>query len=69
MNTLIITEAVLIIKGEVTVQLCISAVLLRKAGRWDVPYANEKKHILIHTQLDWFEENFKRINDKNERMV
>lgn len=23
----------------------------------------------IHTQLDWFEENFKRINDKNERMV
>lgn len=36
---LIITEAVLIIKGETTVQLCISAVLLRKAGRWDVPYA------------------------------
>ena len=39
MNTLIITEAVLIIKGEATVQLRISAVLLRKAGRWDVPYA------------------------------
>ncbi|WP_448861500.1 hypothetical protein [Dorea sp.] len=39
MNTLIITEAVLIIKGETTVQLRISAVLLRKAGRWDVPYA------------------------------
>ncbi|WP_454971041.1 hypothetical protein, partial [Dorea sp.] len=28
-----------IIKGETTVQLRISAVLLRKAGRWDVPYA------------------------------
>ena len=40
MNTLIITEAVLIIKGEATVQLRISAVLLRKAGRWDVPYAD-----------------------------
>ena len=39
MNTLIIIEAVLIIKGETTVQLRISAVLLRKAGRWDVPYA------------------------------
>ena len=39
MNTLIITEAMLIIKGEATVQLRISAVLLRKAGRWDVPYA------------------------------
>ena len=39
MNTLIITEAVLIIKEETTVQLRISAVLLRKAGRWDVPYA------------------------------
>ena len=39
MNTLIITEAMLIIKGETTVQLRISAVLLRKAGRWDVPYA------------------------------
>lgn len=35
----IITETVLIIKGETTVQLRISAVLLRKAGRWDVPYA------------------------------
>ena len=39
MNTLIITEAMLIIKGETTVQLRISAVLLRKAGRWNVPYA------------------------------
>ena len=43
MNTLIITEAMLIIKGETTVQLRISAVLLRKAGRWDVPYARYKK--------------------------
>ena len=43
MNTLIITEAMLIIKGETTVQLRISAVLLRKAGRWDVPYAIERK--------------------------
>ena len=42
MNTLIITEAMLIIKGETTVQLRISAVLLRKAGRWDVPYAISK---------------------------
>ena len=39
MNTLIITEAVLIIKVDATVQLRISAVLLRKAGRWDAPYA------------------------------
>ena len=39
MNTLIITEAELIIKGDATVQLRISAVLLRKTGRWDVPYA------------------------------
>ena len=44
MNTLIIIEAVLIIKGETTVQLRISAVLLRKAGRWDVPYAVPYKH-------------------------
>lgn len=44
MNTLIITDAVLIIKGETTVQLRISAVLLRKAGRWDVPYANIYKN-------------------------
>lgn len=36
MNTLIIAEAMLIIKGDATVQLRISAVLLRKAGRWDV---------------------------------
>ena len=39
MNTLIITEAELIIKGDATVQLRISAVLLRKPGRWDAPYA------------------------------
>ena len=39
MNTLIIAEAELIIKDDATVQLRISAVLLRKAGRWDVPYA------------------------------
>ena len=45
MNTLIITEAMLIIKGETTVQLRISAVLLRKAGRWDVPYAFTGKYI------------------------
>lgn len=38
-------------------------------GWGNVNLKNEKKHILIHTQLDWFEENFKRINDKNERMV
>lgn len=44
MNTLIITEAMLIIKGETTVQLRISAVLLRKAGRWDVPYAHYEEH-------------------------
>lgn len=40
MNTLIITEAELIIKGDATVQLRISAVLLRKPGRWDAPYAH-----------------------------
>lgn len=34
-------------------------------GWENVNLKNEKKHILI----DWFEENFKRINDKNERMV
>ncbi len=39
MNTLIIAEAELIIKDDATVQLRISAVLLRKAGRWDVLYA------------------------------
>ena len=39
MNTLIIAEAVLIIKDEATAQLRISAVLLRKAGRWNMPYA------------------------------
>lgn len=39
MNTLIITEAELIIKGDATVQLRISAVLLRKPGRWDATYA------------------------------
>ena len=39
MNTLIIAEDVLIIKGDATVQLRISAVLLRKPGRWAVPYA------------------------------
>lgn len=42
MNTLIITEAELIIKGDATVQLRISAVLLRKPGRWDAPYAFRK---------------------------
>ena len=41
MNTLIITEAVLIIKVDATVQLRISAVLLRKVGRWNVPYARK----------------------------
>ena len=40
-STLIITEAVLIIKGGATVQLRISAVLLRKIGRWNVPYARK----------------------------
>ena len=39
MNTLIIAETVLIIKDDATVQLRISAVLLRKLGRLDVPYA------------------------------
>ena len=39
MNTLIIAEAELIIKDDATVQLRILAVLLRKAGRWYVPYA------------------------------
>ena len=40
MNTLIIAEAELIIKDDATVQLRILAVLLRKAGRWYVPYAS-----------------------------
>ena len=44
MNTLIITEAELIIKGDATVQLRISAVLLRKPGRWDAPYASQGKY-------------------------
>ena len=39
MNTLIIAEAELIIKDDATAQLRISTVLLRKACRWDVPYA------------------------------
>ena len=43
MNTLIIAEAELIIKDDATAQLRISAVLLRKAGRWDVPYAKKQK--------------------------
>ena len=47
MNTLIIIEAVLIIKGETTVQLRISAVLLRKAGRWDVPYAPIEQKLML----------------------
>ena len=51
MNTLIITEAVLIIKGETTVQLRISAVLLRKAGRWDVPYAIMEITMIIEVVL------------------
>ena len=67
MNTLIITEAELIIKGDATVQLRISAVLLRKPGRWDAPYAcgkvqkkllmeymhaaRQKAHIRQHFQI------------------
>ena len=66
MNTLIIIEAVLIIKGETTVQLRISAVLLRKAGRWDVPYADAKavyhvkRVVLVNTEIvDEYLENFR----------
>ena len=46
MNTLIIAENVLIIKDDETVQLRISAVLLRKAGRWNVPYAAIKMTVI-----------------------
>ena len=71
MNTLIITEAMLIIKGETTVQLRISAVLLRKAGRWDVPYANyslitfRNIETIIKT-LKKLENNLKKITSENK---
>lgn len=55
MNTLIIAEAELIIKDDATVQLRISAVLLRKAGRWDVPYA-QKRELIFRSGLH--EENY-----------
>ena len=65
MNTLIITEAMLIIKGETTVQLRISAVLLRKAGRWDVPYAqyNQIMDIEEATVKNFIKENSQRIKE------
>lgn len=28
---------------------------------------NEKKHIIIHTTLDWFENNFKEVKNENEK--
>ena len=32
-----------------------------------VTLLNEKKHIIIHAQLDWFENNFKEIKNENEK--
>ena len=54
MNTFIITEAELIIKGDATVQLRISAVMLRKPGRWDAPYApnHREEHKRLRSLLD-----------------
>lgn len=55
MNTLIIAEAELIIKDDATAQLRISAVLLRKAGRLDVPYAlklRREKILMIESILE-----------------
>lgn len=51
MNTLIITEAELIIKGDATVQLRISAVLLRKPGCWDAPYAFSIMKYMTEAQI------------------
>lgn len=55
MNTLIIAEAELIIKDDATAQLRISAVLLRKAGRLDVPYTlklRREKILMIESILE-----------------
>ena len=32
-----------------------------------VTLLNEKKHIIIHTTLDWFENNFKEVKNENEK--
>ena len=32
-----------------------------------VTLLNEKKHIIIHAQLDWFENNFKEIKNENKK--
>lgn len=55
MNILIIAEAELIIKDDATAQLRISAVLLRKAGRLDVPYTlklRREKILMIESILE-----------------
>lgn len=51
MNTLIIAEAVPIIKDDATAQLRISSVLPRKDGRWNVLYAVGFKKNTIYTIL------------------
>ena len=51
MNTLIIAEAVPIIKDDATAQLRISSVLPRKDGRWTVLYAVGFKKNTIYTIL------------------
>lgn len=33
-----------------------------------VTLRNEKKHILFHVQMDWFENNFEEVKMKMERM-
>lgn len=55
MNILIIAEAELIIKDDATAQLRISAVLLRKADRLDVPYTlklRREKILMIESILE-----------------
>jgi len=61
MNTLIITEAELIIKGDATVQLRISAVLLRKPGRWDAPYAGVIRKLAAYVVLGMNEDGMKEV--------
>lgn len=51
MNTLIIAEAVPIIKDDATAQLRISSVLPRKDGHWNVLYAVGFKKNTIYTIL------------------
>lgn len=64
MNTLIITEDKLIIKDDATVQLRILAVLLRKDGRWDVPYAARKNFLIEICGEFLFTENLLEDNVK-----